>query len=73
MILMTRDGSEISATRQITLKFAGKFTKVKQAHQRANLRLSVDYLALLLACVYHPDVELSDLFALGSLGETTNA
>ena len=67
---MTKD-SEISATRQITLKFAGKFTKIEQAHQRANLRLIVDYLALLLAGFEYPDIELPDLFVLGSLEETT--
>ena len=63
--------SEIFATRRITLKFAGKFAKIEQAHQRPNLRLIVDYLALLLAGFQHPDIELPDLFVLGSLETIT--
>lgn len=39
----------------------------QQADQRANLRLIVHDLALLLACLYDPDVELPDLFAFLSL------
>ena len=50
-------------------KICRKFSNRMQADQRANLRLIVDDLALLLGCFYDPDVIPPDLFALFGLNQ----